>query len=31
MKLANVNIGQERTQQNGNKLETTGIYKLPTP
>ena len=31
MKLANINIGQERTQQNGNKLETTGIYKLPTP
>ena len=31
MKLANVNIGQEHTQQNGNKLETTGIYKLPTP
>ena len=31
MKLANVNIGKERTQQNGNKLETTGIYKLPTP
>ncbi len=31
MKLANVNIGQERTQQNGNKLEKTGIYKLPTP
>ena len=31
MKLANVNIGQERTQQNGNKLEITGIYKLPTP
>ena len=31
MKLANINSGQERTQQNGNKLETTGIYKLPTP
>lgn len=30
MQLTSVNIGQERTQQNGNKLETTGIYKLPT-
>jgi MOSC domain-containing protein YiiM len=30
MKLASVNIGQERTQQKGNKLETTGIYKIPT-
>jgi MOSC domain-containing protein YiiM len=30
MKLASVNIGQKRTQQNGNKLETTGIYKIPT-
>jgi MOSC domain-containing protein YiiM len=30
MKLASVNIGQERTQQNGNKLETTGMYKIPT-
>lgn len=30
MQLISVNIGQERVQQNGNKLETTGIYKLPT-
>ena len=30
MKLASVNIGQERTQQNGDRMETTGIYKLPT-
>jgi MOSC domain-containing protein YiiM len=30
MKLASINIGQKRTQQNGNKLETTGIYKIPT-
>jgi MOSC domain-containing protein YiiM len=30
MKLDNVNIGQERSQQNGNKMETTGIYKFPT-
>ncbi len=30
MQLISVNIGQERTQQNGNRLETTGIYKLPT-
>ena len=29
MKLISVNIGQKRTQQNGRKLETTGIYKLP--
>lgn len=29
MKLTSVNIGQKRTQQNGEKLETTGIYKLP--
>ena len=29
MKLISVNIGQKRTQQNGQKLETTGIYKLP--
>jgi MOSC domain-containing protein YiiM len=30
MQLISVNIGQERTQQNGSRLETTGIYKLPT-
>ena len=30
MKVASVNIGQERTQPNGHKLETTGIYKFPT-
>ncbi len=30
MQLISVNIGQERTQQNGTKVETTGIYKLPT-
>jgi len=29
MKLGSINIGQKRTQQNGEKLETTGIYKLP--
>ncbi len=29
MKLISINIGQKRTQQNGEKLETTGIYKLP--
>lgn len=29
MKLISINIGQKRTQQNGNKLETTGIYKMP--
>ena len=29
MQLLSVNIGQPRTQQNGRKLETTGIYKLP--
>jgi MOSC domain-containing protein YiiM len=27
MKLLSINIGQKRTQQNGLKLETTGIYK----
>lgn len=31
MQLISVNIGHERTQQNGQRLETTGIYKLPTP
>lgn len=31
MQLISVNIGQERTQQNGPRLETTGIFKLPTP
>lgn len=30
MKLNSINIGQKRTQQNGEKLETTGIYKIPT-
>jgi len=29
MKLISINIGQKRTQQNGERLETTGIYKLP--
>lgn len=29
MKLISINIGQKRTQQNGDKLETTGIYKIP--
>jgi MOSC domain-containing protein YiiM len=29
MKLISVNIGQERTQQRKNYIETTGIYKLP--
>ncbi|MEW6086181.1 MAG: MOSC domain-containing protein [Chloroflexota bacterium] len=29
MKLISINIGQKRTQQNGDKLETTGIYKTP--
>jgi MOSC domain-containing protein YiiM len=27
MKLLSINLGQRRTQQNGLKLETTGIYK----
>jgi len=30
MQLISVNIGQERTLQIGNKIETTGIYKFPT-
>ncbi len=30
MQLLSVNIGQKRTQQIGTRLETTGIYKLPT-
>ncbi|MBI5963676.1 MAG: MOSC domain-containing protein [Chloroflexi bacterium] len=30
MQLISVNIGHERTLQVGNKIETTGIYKLPT-
>lgn len=30
MHLISVNIGQKQTQQKGNELETTGIYKLPT-
>lgn len=29
MQLISINIGQKRTQQNGDKLETTGIFKLP--
>jgi MOSC domain-containing protein YiiM len=29
MNLISVNIGQERTQQRKNYVETTGIYKLP--
>src|SRR5258706_783421 len=29
MKLTSINIGQERSQQNGNRIEITGIYKLP--
>lgn len=29
MQLTSVNIGQKQTLQNGDKLETTGIYKLP--
>lgn len=29
MKLISINIGQARTQQNGRKMETTGIYKTP--
>ena len=30
MKLISVNIGEKQTQQKGDELETTGIYKLPT-
>jgi MOSC domain-containing protein YiiM len=30
MQLISVNIGQKRTQQKGNEIETTGICKLPT-
>ena len=29
MELLSVNMGQKRTQQKGNEIETTGIYKLP--
>jgi MOSC domain-containing protein YiiM len=29
MKLISINIGGPQTQQNGEKLETTGIYKIP--
>jgi MOSC domain-containing protein YiiM len=29
MQILSVNIGKKQTQQNGSKLETTGIYKLP--
>ena len=31
MKLISINIGQKRTQENGERLETTGIYKISTP
>ena len=30
MKVVSVNIGRAHTLQNGNKTETTGIYKIPT-
>jgi MOSC domain-containing protein YiiM len=30
MRILSVNIGQERTLQNGRNLETTGIYKIAT-
>jgi MOSC domain-containing protein YiiM len=30
MQLLSVNIGKKRTQQNKNKIETTGIYKIPS-
>src|SRR5688572_31227314 len=29
MKLLSINLGQERTQQNKNRTEITGIYKIP--
>jgi MOSC domain-containing protein YiiM len=29
MRLISVNVGKKQTQQNGEKLETTGIYKTP--
>lgn len=29
MKVASINIGQERTQQRNDYVETTGIYKIP--
>ncbi len=29
MKLISINIGQKQTLQNGDRLEITGIYKLP--
>jgi MOSC domain-containing protein YiiM len=29
MKLFSINIGKEQTQQNKNRVETTGIYKMP--
>ncbi len=31
MQTLSVNIGQKRTQPKGDRLETTGIYKIPTP
>lgn len=30
MQLISVNLGEKKTQQNGPRLETTGIYKSPT-
>lgn len=29
MKLISINVGQKQTHQNGDRLETTGIYKMP--
>lgn len=29
MKLISINVGQQRTQRNGEKLEMTGSYKMP--
>jgi MOSC domain-containing protein YiiM len=29
MQLISINIGKKQTQQNGDRLETTGIYKMP--
>ncbi len=29
MKLISINVGQQQSQQNGDRLETTGIYKMP--
>jgi len=30
MQLISVNVGQKAELQNGSRLETTGIYKIPT-